>query len=242
MKRTSLWFGLAFATFALSGCHLDMWIQPKVKAQSENDFYADGRGTRMPVEGTVEFGKPKLDEAFYTGYENGKMVKEMPVPVTADLIKRGKDRYDIFCSHCHGAIGDGKGMIAQRGFEMQRPIGNYHTDRLREMPVGHFYDVITNGYGTMYPQGPRIKPADRWAIVSYIRALQLSQYAPFGALNNEQRGQLGVNFAEPMPNGPLFPAKGQTVVPSIEAPAPTEAAPPVESTPAEPAHAEGGAH
>lgn len=163
--------------FVLTGCHLDMWVQPKVKAQSENKFFADGKGTRAPVAGTIEFGKARTDDAFYTGFENGKLVKEFPVKVDKEFILRGKERFEIFCSHCHGAIGDGEGMIAQRGFAMAQPVGNYHTDRLREMPVGHLYDVITNGYGVMYPQGAKIRPLDRWAIVAYIRALQLSQHA-----------------------------------------------------------------
>ena len=198
-----LWrFGpLALAmSFVLVGCHLDMWVQPRVNAQSENEFYSGGQGTRPPVKDTVEFGKPLADDAFYTGFEDGKLVAEFPVEVDKEFIVKGKEQYEIFCTHCHGAIGDGKGMIAQRGFELRRPVGNYHTDRLRDMPVGHFYDVITNGYGTMYPQGGRIRPLDRWAIVAYIRALQLSQFVSREDLDAETAEMLetsaGMGFGE----------------------------------------------
>lgn len=163
---------------AAAGCHTDMWIQPKVKPQGKSDFFSDKMGSRMPVPGTVPFKSHGTNTAFMTGYENGKLVAEFPIPVTEELIRRGQERFGVFCSHCHGAAGDGQGMIAQRGFTLQRPVGNYHTDRLREMPVGHFFDVITNGYGTMFPFKARIEPQDRWAIASYIRALQLSQHAP----------------------------------------------------------------
>lgn len=200
---------LVLLGFIFAGCHLDMVTQPKVKSQREYKFYADLQGTREPVQGTVAFGEAKQDKAFYTGFENRKLIKEFPVPVTKELIERGQERYEIMCSHCHGAIGDGEGMIAQRGFAMERPVGNYHTERLREMPVGHFYDVITNGYGTMYPQGSRIKPLDRWAIVAYIRALQFSQFAGAGDLDAESRTKLSApNTGEN--HGVLFPNKVST--------------------------------
>lgn len=173
------------------GCHTDMWVQPKVKHQSKSDFFADEMGARPKIPNTVAFGKGKQDEAFYTGFQNGKMVSEFPVPVTEKLLRRGKDRFEAFCMHCHGMAGDGKGMIAQRGFTLARPVGNYNTDRMRKMPVGHFFDVITNGYGAMFPFNARIKPEDRWAIVAYIRALQLSQYMPVNELSAEQRGEIG---------------------------------------------------
>lgn len=182
------------AGLLVSGCHLDMVIQPKVKSQSENDFFADGKGTRLPVEGAVEYGKPKTDSAFYTGYdESGQLVSEMPVKVDERLIKRGKERFEIFCTHCHGDLGDGQGMIAQRGFALARPVGNYHTQRLRDMPVGHYFDVITNGYGTMYGHASRIKPLDRWAIASYIRVLQFSQAANPNDLDADTRKALGLS-------------------------------------------------
>lgn len=213
--KNRAWLLVLGSSVFLTGCHLDMWIQPKVKSQSENNFYSDGKGTRLPVEGTVAFGEAKADNEFYTGFTaDGKLVKEFPIAVDEALLKRGKERYDIFCSHCHGAIGDGKGMIAQRGFEMARPVGDYHTDRLREMPVGHLYDVITNGYGTMYPQGARVKPLDRWAIVAYVRALQLSQYAGAADLDADAAKKLGVSPGGGF--GPLFVPKAGVEMPPMD--------------------------
>lgn len=166
------------AVGAIVGCHTDMWVQPKHhEPLQESHFYADGMASRPLVEGTVARGHLRLDEPFFTGFQNGKPVTEFPLPVDEELVRRGQERYSIYCTPCHGQIGDGKGMIAQRGFTLRRPVGNYHTERLRKMPVGHFYDVITNGYGAMYSYAARVEPRDRWAIVAYIRALQLSQNA-----------------------------------------------------------------
>jgi mono/diheme cytochrome c family protein len=163
----------------LAGCHLDMWTQGKIhKPYQESDFFVDGQSSRPPVPGTVARGHLHLDDALYTGKVNGKLVKEFPFPITKEALLRGQERFDIFCSPCHGRLGDGKGMIAQRGLALRRAPANYHTDRLRRMPVGHFYDVITNGFGVMYSYASRIPdPKDRWDIVAYIRALQYSQNA-----------------------------------------------------------------
>lgn len=188
MKKWALWIA---AGITLAGCHNDMWFQPKVKAESESDFYSDGRGSRDPVSGTVQFGQANLDEAFNTGYVNGRLVEEMPVPLTRDLILRGQERFNIFCRHCHGAVGDGQGMIAKRGLEVERPVATYHTDRLREMPIGHFFNVITNGYGVMLGFESRIPAEDRWAIAAYLRVLQLSQHASYDDVPEEKRGELG---------------------------------------------------
>lgn len=168
---------MALAALSVAGCHTDMWRQPRGEALAESTLFPDGAMSRPLVPGTVARGHARLDEPFYTGAMDGKWVDELPVPLTKALLERGKERFTIYCTPCHGATGDGKGMIAQRGFQLKRPVGNYHTDRLREMPLGHFYDVITNGYGTMYSYASRIEPEDRWAIVAYIRALQLSQNA-----------------------------------------------------------------
>ena len=171
--------GLAVAgAVFVAGCHTDMWVQPKIhEPLQESHFYADGMTSRPLVKGTVPRGHLRTDEPFYTGFKDGKLLTEFPLPVDEDLIRRGQERFSIYCTPCHGQIGDGKGMIAQRGFTLRRPVGNYHTERLRKMPVGHFYDVITNGYGAMYSYAARVEPRDRWAIVAYIRALQLSQSA-----------------------------------------------------------------
>ncbi len=216
---------LAFGLLA-TGCHQDMWQQPKVKSQSRNEFFVDRMGSRMPVPGTVAYGQPRTDAEFYTGYgKDGKLVREFPVPVTAELIKRGQERYGIFCSHCHGAAGDGQGMIAKRGFTLARPVGNYHSERLRAMPVGHFFDVVTNGYGTMYPFKARIKPYDRWAIAAYIKVLQESQRTPIADLPAEERAKL-----DAMPYDP-----------SQDAPPEPVAAPPARTVAPAPAAAAGGA-
>lgn len=187
-----------YGVFALAvvGCHPDMWKQPSVKAQEKSEFFGDSSASRLPVEGTVAFGEVRGDDATYRGYVNGRLVEQIPVRVTAELIKRGQERFNVFCRHCHGAIGDGEGMISQRGYKVERPVASYHTDRLRQMPAGHFFDVITNGYGAMFPFSDRIPVEDRWAIVSYIRVLQRSQNATLADVPAELRGDLGKTLDE----------------------------------------------
>lgn len=159
----------------LAGCHTDMWVQPRTKALDKSTFYADGQSARKPVAGTVAQGHLNADDAFSTGFVNGKLVTELPVPLTKALLGRGKERFTIYCTPCHGQLGDGNGMIAQRGFNLRKKPASYHTERLRNMPIGHFFDVITNGYGVMYSYAARVKLEDRWAIAAYIRVLQASQ-------------------------------------------------------------------
>jgi mono/diheme cytochrome c family protein len=174
----------------LVGCNTDMWVQPKHHPLDESELFADGQASRPLVQGTVARGHLREDGVFFTGIDNGKWVDKIPVPVTMDLLKRGQERYNIYCTPCHGQLGDGKGMIAQRGFQLKRPVGNYHTDRLRKMPVGHFYDVITNGYGAMYSYASRVEPQDRWAIVAYIKALQLAHEGTVDDLTDAQKQEL----------------------------------------------------
>jgi mono/diheme cytochrome c family protein len=198
---------------ALTGCHLDMWIQPKVKGQSESKFFADKSGSRLPVSGTVARGHFKEDIALNTGYEGDKLATQLPPQVLAyfaeaigpdgkkqtlteeqarlKMLQRGQNRYKIYCTPCHGQSGDGNGMIAIRGLALRRPPGNYHTDRLREMPIGHFYDVIVNGYGSMYSYASRIQSVhDRWAVAAYIRVLQRSQNATANDVPEDKRARL----------------------------------------------------
>ncbi len=188
--------GATFALFAVTGCHIDMWRQPKVRAQQESTFFADQSAMRLPVHGTIARGQDKQNEPLETGFEdapNGKKqyVKTIPIPVTPELLKRGQERFNIFCTPCHGKLGDGNGMIAQRGFSLRRPPGNYHTDRLRKMPIGHFYDVITNGYGAMFSYASRIQDTkDRWAIVAYVRVLQKSQNATLNDVPAEEQKKM----------------------------------------------------
>lgn len=165
---------LAFVALLLAGCRLDMHVQPKYLPYAGTDFFGDGRSERQPVPGTVARGHLELDELFYTGKENGVESDRFPFPITRADLERGRQRFNVYCTPCHGYTGKGDGMIVQRGFP-QPP--SYHIDRLRNAPVGHFFSVISNGTGSMYSFAARVDPADRWRIAAYIRALQLSQHA-----------------------------------------------------------------
>jgi len=158
----------------LAGCRLDMHDQPKFKPLAENTFYVDLRSARDPIAGTVARGQLHEDSYFYTGKIGNNPGDYLPFPVTPDVMARGQDRFNIYCSPCHSRVGDGNGMIVQRGY--RRPP-SYHIDRLRKAPLGYFFDVMTNGFGAMPDYASQIPPRDRWAIVAYIRALQLSQDA-----------------------------------------------------------------
>lgn len=151
-----------------------MHDQPRYEPLEANPFFADQRASRPQVLGTVARGQLREDEHFYTGTINGEPVETFPFAVTREVIDRGRQRFEIFCTPCHGRLGNGQGMVTQRGF---RHPPTYHSEQLREAPVGHFFDVITNGFGAMYSFNDRIPPEDRWAIVAYIRTLQLSQAA-----------------------------------------------------------------
>ncbi len=153
---------------------MDMHDQPRYKPLAESRFFRDGRASRPVVEGTVARGQLHEDEHLYTGKVNGQPAAALPLELTRELLERGRERYDIFCSPCHGHAGYGDGMIVQRGL---RPPPSFHIDRLRGSPPGYYFDVITNGFGTMYSYASRVAPEDRWAIIAYIRALQLSQNA-----------------------------------------------------------------
>ncbi len=157
-----------------ASCRQDMHDQPRFEPMEANDFFEDGRASRPEVWGTVARGELRADAHFYEGKLNGELAATLPFPVTREVVERGRQRFDIYCSPCHGRLGDGKGTVAQRGFEDPPPT-SYHIERLRTAPMGHFYDVITNGSGRMFSFNDRVKPRDRWAIASYIRALQVSQ-------------------------------------------------------------------
>lgn len=186
MKRAAL---LIAACGFLAGCsRLDMQDQPKYKPQRPSDFFADGRSGRPELEGTIARGALEEDSAFYSGKDgNGVDVTEFPVAVDKAFIVRGQTRYDIYCAPCHGRLGNGLGMIVRRGFK-QPP--SYHIDRLRTAPVGHFYEVISNGYGAMLNYAAQLQPRDRWAVIAYIRALQLSQNVNGADLPAEVRTKL----------------------------------------------------
>jgi mono/diheme cytochrome c family protein len=166
---------LSVCVIAAAGCRQDMHNQPKYRGLRPSTFFADGSSARPLVEGTVARGTLQDDEAFFTGKIDKVAVKEFPFAVDEALVNRGQDRYNIYCSPCHDKTGGGNGMVIQRGFKRQPP--SYHIDRLRQADVGYFFDVITNGFGAMSDYKTQIAPRDRWAIVAYIRALQLSQHA-----------------------------------------------------------------
>ena len=160
---------LAASLLLFGGCRSELFDQEYGEELERSEFFADNRMARPLVEGTVPMGHLNEDELMYTGKTaGGDFADEFPMEVTRELIDRGRQRYDIYCSPCHGETGKGDGIIVQRG--MKRPPA-YHEQRLVEMPAGYFFDVITNGFGMMYSYASRVKPEDRWAIVAYIRAL-----------------------------------------------------------------------
>ncbi|RPI21366.1 MAG: cytochrome c [Chloroflexota bacterium] len=180
---------LAAAVFFLAACSNDMADQPRYDPLEPNEFFPDRRSARPLPEEAVPFSQVVEDPFFYTGRsEDGELVDAFPFEVTAEVLERGRERYDIYCSPCHGLDGYGQGMIVQRGFS---PPPSFHIDRLREAPAGYFFEVITNGFGQMYSYDYPVEPADRWAITAYIRALQLSQNAQAEDLPPEAIQQLG---------------------------------------------------
>jgi mono/diheme cytochrome c family protein len=160
---------------AASACRLDMHVQPRENPLSKSDFYADQRSERPPVEGTVARDDLRADTYFYTGKIGNNPGDVMPFAVTKEVLARGRERFNIYCAPCHSRLGDGNGFVPSRGFARKPP--SFHIPRLEKAPVGYFYDVITNGFGIMPDYASQIPPHDRWDIVAYIRALQLSQNA-----------------------------------------------------------------
>ena len=227
MSKTKALYCLALSAFCMfaAGCgvRFDMQDQPRYKAYKKSEFFRDGMAMRPLPAGTVARGLLKDNKAFYTGKIDNpdpnavaqsstdatgntimtsfpNMIDEFPVPVTKSLVDRGQERYNIYCIVCHGPVGAGDGMIVRRGF-IKPPT--YHDDRLRNAPVGHFFDVITNGFGRMNPYGHMIPAADRWAIVAYIRTLQASQNpAEIMKMNSNSTANAGqVPAAAPTPGG-----------------------------------------
>jgi hypothetical protein len=179
--------GVCAVVMLAAGCRLDMHIQPKYLPYEPTDFFGDGRSERQPVPGTVARGQLRLDELMFTGRENGVVVDKFPFPITKADLDRGRERYNVYCTPCHDYTGTGQGMIVQRGFP-QPP--SYHIQRLRDAPAGHFYEVITNGFGAMYSYAARVEPADRWRIAAYIRVLQLSRNATIQDVPEADRPKL----------------------------------------------------
>jgi hypothetical protein len=179
---------------ATTGCDmLDMYDEPRFEPLEASTFFDDGTSARPLVAGTVARGELRDDEAFYSGKIDGKYVTELPLELNRELLERGQERFNIYCSPCHGRVGDGNGMIVQRGF--RRPPSFVSTDRLLNAPVGHFYDVISNGFGAMPSYASRVDPHDRWAIVAYIRALQRSQNGSVNDVPAELRDDIAESEA-----------------------------------------------
>src|SRR5262245_29184169 len=184
---------------------MDMQDQPRYEPDAASSFFPDGRANRPAVDGAIPRGGFHENTAERTGLTaDGQPVTQLPVQLDARLLARGRERYDIYCSPCHSRIGDGDGMIVQRGF--RRPT-SFHDERLRNSPVGHFFDAITRGFGVMPSYASQIQIADRWAIVAYVRALQLSQNYPAADLPPPERARLDAAAREPA--GAPQPAEGE---------------------------------
>ena len=174
---------------SLTACRQDMQDQPRYKPLAASTFFDDHRSARPMVEGTVARGHLEIDEARYTGKINGEDVDQFPIPIAKADIERGQTRFNIYCTPCHGRVGDGVGMVVLRGF---RQPPSYYSDRLMIAPVGHFFDVITNGFGAMPSYASRVQTDDRWRVIAYIRALQLSESASLNDVPADQRQNLPV--------------------------------------------------
>lgn len=183
-SRGSLLLALALT---LAGCRQDMHDQPKYEALESSDFFADGLASRPAVAGTVPWRGYQEDQLLATGKTADKPSAEFPFPVTMDLLRRGQDRYEIYCSPCHDRLGEGQGMVVRRGFSA---AASFHIDRLRKAEPGYFFDVITNGFGRMPGYSAQIAPRDRWAIVAYVRALQRSRRGTIDDVPADRRSDL----------------------------------------------------
>lgn len=192
--RTRIFLTLVLACASLA-CRRDMQDQPKYIPLRSSDFFADGRSARPIPEGTVARGELRADKVFFTGKSGEQFVDRLPFPVTRQVLQRGEERFNIYCTPCHGRLGNGLGMIVRRG--LKRPP-SYHIDRLRQVPIGYFYDVITNGFGAMQDYSAQVAPRDRWAIAAYIRVLQYSQLASINDVPPDVRQELN-NQLTPKP-------------------------------------------
>jgi len=174
--RTLGALALSAAALAMAGCRQDMHDQPKYIPLRPSEFFADGRSERMPVEGTIPHDLPNRDQEpyLYTGMINGQEGTVFPFPIKQKDLERGQQRFTIYCTPCHSRMGDGNGMIVRRGYKNPP---NFHDDKYRNIPVGHFFSVMTNGFGAMPDYAAQVGVEDRWRIAAYIRALQLSQHA-----------------------------------------------------------------
>ena len=171
----------------LSACRQDMHDAPRYDPLEESDFFSDGRSARSPVPNTVARGLLRDDELLYTGLTNGQLANQFPMPVTAQVMSRGQERFNIYCSPCHGRTGRGDGMVV-RAASGRRPRST--ASGCAKRPSGYFYDVISNGFGAMSDYSAQVPVADRWAIVAYVKALQLSQHATIDEVPADRRAEL----------------------------------------------------
>lgn len=186
-RRRTTHLALIAASLIVAGCRQDMHDNPRYDPLEQSDFFRDGRSQRPLVPNTVPRGFLHADEFYYTGKVNGQLATEFPVPVTADLMLRGQERFNVFCTPCHGRTGLGDGMVVRRGY--RRPV-SFHDDRMRQAPPGYFFDVMTHGFGAMPDYAAQIPVADRWAIAAYVKALQFSQNATVNDVPAEKRADL----------------------------------------------------
>jgi mono/diheme cytochrome c family protein len=191
---------MAAALCLLAGCRSEMYEQPRYEPLEGSSFFEDGKSSRPLVVGTVpredaRGAPPKgaSEDMFYSGWDKGRLAETVPFAVDRAVLERGQERYRIYCIPCHGESGDGRGVIVRRGFNPPPP---FYSEELRRQPIGHFFDVMTRGYGTMYSYATRVPPRDRWAIAAYIRALQLSQHAEVAGLPEEDRSKLPAEGAD----------------------------------------------
>jgi mono/diheme cytochrome c family protein len=178
---------LAVSMLCILGCRQDMHDQPRYEPLEASTFFVDGSSARTPVTGTVARGQLPPDTYFFTGKVDGQLGNALPFPLTRQLLERGQERYNIYCVPCHDRVGTGQGMIVRRGL---RQPPSFHSARLREVPLAHYFDVMSNGFGAMMDYAVQLKPRDRWAIAAYIRALQLSRQASLDDVPETTRQQL----------------------------------------------------
>jgi mono/diheme cytochrome c family protein len=190
---------VALSSIFTIACRQDMHDAPRYEAFEASTTFADGRASRAAPTGTVARGWLREDEALYTGKVNGQTVETVPFAITHADLKRGQERFNIYCSPCHGRLGDGNGMVVQRGL---RQAASYHQDRLRQERIGYFFDVITNGFGAMQGYAEQVPVRDRWLIATYVRALQFSQNASVNDVPADRLGELGRPEGRPLQGQP----------------------------------------
>jgi mono/diheme cytochrome c family protein len=187
-SRIDLIAALAWLAFGVTACRQDMHDQAKLEPYESSRFFADGQASRLLPAGTVARGHLRADKLLHTGLTpEGTFTAALPMALTAPVLRRGRDRFDVFCAPCHDRLGSGRGMVVRRGFKAPP---SFHDQRLRQVPVGYLFDVISNGFATMPSYASQIAVEDRWAIAAYVRALQLSQNARLAELPEADRREL----------------------------------------------------